>query len=92
MSYSFTTRKPNKAEALTAALEQLVSVVDAQPSHETDYPVVVQALAGAIQCLQDSKDHDVVIHMYGSIATMGEKVQSVGVSITASSLPKPIEP
>jgi len=71
MSYSFSVRKPTKAEAIVAAHEEFDKIVKAQPIHAHDIGTALSAANGAIQHLPDDEARDVLVSMSGSVAIRG---------------------
>ena len=70
MSYSFSVRGATLALALAAVAAKMAEVVEQQPVHKTDEPVVnAQAAAVGALLAEAESDRDVLFSVSGSIST-----------------------
>lgn len=91
MSYSFTVRGLNKAEAIKKAAAELDVVVASQPVHAIDVEQAKATVATFVGMLVDDESRDVAVSVNGSIWNVeGNGVQSSGVSVNASLQPKAV--
>lgn len=65
MSYSFTVRAPNKADAKTAVAAKLAEVAAQQMCHERDKAQAQAAADAFVDVLTDDADKDIVVNMSG---------------------------
>lgn len=68
MSYSFTIRKPTKAEAIVAVGEELGKVIASQPMHDKDAGIAACTAMEQINILDDEGDRDVVVSCNGFLS------------------------
>jgi hypothetical protein len=84
MSYSFTVRAANKAEAKNAVAAKLAEVVRHQSAHAVDQDKAHAAACAFIDALADDATRDIHVGMYGNVTTSGVGVIGAGVNVSAS--------
>jgi hypothetical protein len=87
MSYSFTVRAANKAEAKEKVAAEMAKVVENQPVHAGDQEQAKAVAAAFIDLLPDDADKDVSISVHGSLGWNGSYPSEyviTGASIGAS--------
>ncbi|HEX7687368.1 MAG TPA: hypothetical protein VF453_06670 [Burkholderiaceae bacterium] len=84
MSYSFTIRAANKAEAKNSVAAKLAEVVRHQSTHAVDQDKAYAAACAFIDALVDDDTRDIHVGMYGNVTTSGAGVIGAGVNVSAS--------
>lgn len=82
MSYSFGVKAATKAAALALVKENMTEVLQHQPEHVADEPLVNAAAEAAVALLQDDDTREVGVGVYGSLSwekgdTTQDKVSSI---------------
>lgn len=89
MSYSFSVKATTKDAARRGVADELRRVVEAQPGHDDDSTIAMNAAASAIDLLTDDPTKDVNVGMYGSIQRVGTgPIFGVGMTINAYLTPR----
>lgn len=95
MSYSFSVRAPNHAEAIAKVDDELAKVVETQPVHRADSVQAREAALAFVDVLpKPSSDQDVCISVNGSLGWNGllgtpeMRLTSASVSVQASLIAK----
>lgn len=88
MSYSFTVRKPTKAEAKAEVAAQFSEVVNSQPIHERERAAALALADTFVDLLADDETKDVTVHVSGSLSWQGslEGMQIEAVPLTSANL------
>lgn len=88
MSYSFSVRGKNKADAKQQIVQQLASVVQSQPMHAKDAPQAQAAAFAFVDTLPDDPNKDVTASVSGYLSWSGDSsapdIQTANFSITAA--------
>lgn len=84
MSYSFTVRGANKAEAISAVSAELDKVAVGQPVHAADKAQALAAAETFINLIADEDTRDVSVSVSGSIWQENDAIRSASVSVSAS--------
>jgi hypothetical protein len=88
MSYSFSVKGANKAEASAKVAEELAKVVTAQPAHAADQAHAQAAADSFINVLMVDETQDVSVSVNGSVWSSDLGLLSAGISVTASIAPR----
>lgn len=88
MSYSFTVRGSNKADAKAKVAAELDKVVASQASHAADKPAAQIVADSFIDLLRTDETQDVLVAMNGSLWTTAEGLNQASVNVNASVGPK----
>lgn len=89
MSFSFTVRASDKAEALDKVAAEMARVVETQPTHALDSYAVQIAAENSVRLLRDDDTKDISVSMSGSltwIGVSGSEGWSAEKSITGSAI------
>lgn len=87
MSYSFTARGADKAEAIANVKIELDRVVKAQPVHAADYDAALAAAKSCVAALSENANgRQVQVSLNGSISTTNEGAQQIVLNLTAQLL------
>lgn len=72
MSYSFSIKAGNKADAIDAVVTQFDSIVIAQPTHEADKKAAIAAASAFIELLSEPKiNEEIRVSVNGSLGWDG---------------------
>jgi hypothetical protein len=84
MSYSFSAKGANKAEASAKVAEELAKVVLAQPVHAADQVQAQAATDAFINLLADDEAQDVVVSVNGSLWSTDAGILQSSVTVNAA--------
>lgn len=90
MSYSFTVRAANKAEAVAKVTDEFAGIVRAQSVHLADHEQAIAAAVSFIAILDEDETKDVVVSVNGTVSwSQGEEAEkfthaAVGISASLS--------
>lgn len=91
MSYSFSFRAANKAEASEKVADELGKIVANQPVHEADRAQAQAAADSFIELIRDDETQDILVSVSGSCWGVDAGLNSAGVNVSAQLVAKEVK-
>jgi hypothetical protein len=84
MSFSFSAKGKTHDELAQDVLAKMGKVVEQQPDHAIDSPLVHETVLKYSKTLHPNDDEQITAQVYGSVATLDGRVRSANVGVTVT--------